>query len=164
MTIFTGTQKILMADGANETSGTWTNNSDRNVKTNFVPVDGRAVLAQVANLPVSSWNYKADDPSIRHIGPMAQDFYAAFNVGNDDKHIGTVDEAGVALAAIQALDLENKALKAQNASLEARMTNLEQNAQPAAFNWFNLIGLVALALSGMTLLGVQRQWKRGGRA
>ena len=164
MTIFTGTQKILMADGANETSGTWTNNSDRNVKTNFVPVDGRAVLAQVANLPVSSWNYKADDPSIRHIGPMAQDFYAAFNVGNDDKHIGTVDEAGVALAAIQALDLENKALKAQNASLEARMTNLEQNAQPAAFNGFNLISLAALALSGLALFGVRRQLKRGGRA
>lgn len=39
-----------------------------------------------------------------HLGPMAQDFHAAFNVGMDDKHMATVDEEGVALAAIQGLN------------------------------------------------------------
>ena len=65
--------------------------SDRNAKENFQPVDPRAVLDKVAALPLSEWNYK-QDTSTRHIGPMAQDFYAAFHVGPDDKHITTVDE------------------------------------------------------------------------
>ena len=77
------------------------------------------------------------DPSTRHIGPMAQDFYGAFNVGMDDKHIATTDEDGVALAAIQglnrkmdsenaALRIENAGLKHQNEELEKRLENLEQ--------------------------------------
>lgn len=41
--------------------------------------------------------------AVRHIGPMAQDFHAAFEVGEDDEHIATVDADGVALAAIQGL-------------------------------------------------------------
>jgi trimeric autotransporter adhesin len=145
-------------------SGSWSVVSDRNLKENLTPVDSRYVLARLARVPMQTWNYTTQDASIRHIGPTAQDFAAAFHVGENDTTISTVDAQGVALAAIQGLYQENQDLKAQNASLEARMTNLEQNTQPAAFNWFNLIGLVALALSGMTLLGVQRQWKRGGRA
>ena len=55
---------------------------------------------------MQTWNLKSQDPAIRHIGPMAQDFYAAFNVGEDDKHINSVDADGVALAAIQGLNRE----------------------------------------------------------
>jgi hypothetical protein len=47
------------------------------------------------------WKYKTDSPSIRHLGTMAQDFRAAFDLGEDDKHISTIDEGGVALAAVQ---------------------------------------------------------------
>jgi hypothetical protein len=54
-------------------------------------------------LPISQWNFKTDDRT-RHIGPMAQDFWALFGVGIDEKHIATVDEEGVALAAIQGLN------------------------------------------------------------
>jgi hypothetical protein len=54
-------------------------------------------------VPIQTWNLKTQDPAIRHVGPMAQDFYAAFGVGEDDKHINTVDADGVALAAIQGL-------------------------------------------------------------
>ena len=32
---------------------------------------------------------------------MAQDFRAAFGLGEDDKHISAIDEGGVALAAVQ---------------------------------------------------------------
>ena len=76
--------------------------SDRNAKENFKPVSPRAVLDKVAALPITRWNFK-EDTSTEHIGPMAQDFSAAFEVGEDDRHISTVDESGVALAAIQAL-------------------------------------------------------------
>ena len=62
------------------------------------------VLRKVIELPISSWGYKAEDRSVRHIGPVAQDFYAAFALGQDDRHIVDIDEGGVALAAIQGLN------------------------------------------------------------
>jgi hypothetical protein len=93
---------LTMADGAYETNGTWTNASDRNLKDNFAPADGAAVLSKLNAIPITTWNYKTNHES-RHLGPMAQDFYAAFHLGSDDKHISTVDEGGVALVAVQAL-------------------------------------------------------------
>jgi len=57
---------------------------------------------------------------------MAQDFYAAFNVGVDDKHIATVDEGGVALAAIQGLHEVVQEKEAEIAALKQRMTDLEK--------------------------------------
>ena len=74
--------------------------SDRNVKENFDLVDRRDILARLASISVETWNYKFQRPSIRHIGPMAQEFAAAFNVGEDDRHINMVDAFGVALASI----------------------------------------------------------------
>lgn len=83
--------------------------SDRNAKEEFKPVDARAVLDKVAQLPITEWQYKANGDT-RHIGPMAQDFHAAFGVGRDERHITSVDADGVALAAIQGLNhkLEDK--------------------------------------------------------
>ena len=76
--------------------------SDRNAKEQFQPVNGREVLEKVSALPISEWQYKTQ--AGRHIGPMAQDFHAAFGTGQDDRHITTVDADGVALAAIQGLN------------------------------------------------------------
>jgi hypothetical protein len=84
-------------------SGSWSSVSDRNVKTAIVPLDDASVLAKVAALPVSEWSYIAQGTGVRHVGPMAQDFYAAFGVGEDNKHIATIDEDGIALAAIKGL-------------------------------------------------------------
>ncbi|OAN42826.1 hypothetical protein A6A03_03670 [Chloroflexus islandicus] len=90
--------------GAHLTNGgVWTNASDRAAKENFANVNARAILSRVANLPIHTWNYIAEQATIRHIGPTVQDFYAAFGVGADDTHIATVDADGVALAAIQGL-------------------------------------------------------------
>jgi hypothetical protein len=86
------------------TTGTIASLSDRNAKADFAPVNPQVVLARVSALPLTTWRYKTADASQRHIGPMAQDFYAAFNVGLDDKSICVVDEGGVALAAIQGLN------------------------------------------------------------
>jgi hypothetical protein len=112
-------------------SGSWTSLSDRNAKQDFVRVDSGAVLTQVASLPMTTWSYKTEQ-GVRHLGPMAQDFYSAFRVGEDDRHIAEVDEGGVALAAIQGLnqklnekDAEIQGLKQQNESLEKRLDNLE---------------------------------------
>jgi hypothetical protein len=104
-------------------SGTWASLSDRNVKTNIVPLDDEAILGKVAALPISRWSYKSEH-GVRHVGPMAQDFYAAFKVGEDDKHITSIDEDGVALAAIKALHAENAELRSQQRSLRARLGTL----------------------------------------
>jgi trimeric autotransporter adhesin len=91
-------------------SGTWASASDRNLKTDVARIDDAAVLDKVAALPIERWSYKAER-GVRHVGPMAQDFYAAFGVGEDDKHITSIDEDGVALAAIKALHAENARLR-----------------------------------------------------
>jgi trimeric autotransporter adhesin len=101
--------------------------SDRNAKENFVPLDAQAVLARVAALPMSQWNYKSDAARLRHIGPMAQDFHEAFGLnGSDDKHISLVDESGVALAAIQGLNQKLNEKDAEIQALKARLEKLEQ--------------------------------------
>jgi len=79
--------------------------SDRNAKENFKQVPALEVLDKVAALPISRWNFKQDQTA-EHMGPMAQDFYDAFHIGSDDRHIAIVDEGGVALAAIQGLNLK----------------------------------------------------------
>jgi hypothetical protein len=84
-------------------SGSWESLSDSQAKTALLPVDGSQVLAALMSIPVSTWAYRGQDPSVRHMGPMAQDFYSAFHVGTDNRYISTVDEEGVALAAIQEL-------------------------------------------------------------
>jgi trimeric autotransporter adhesin len=100
--------------------------SDRNLKERFAPVDSNRVLEKVAALPITEWNFKTD-ASARHIGPMAQDFYAAFNVGTDEKHIGPIDEGGVALAAIKGL---NQKLNSESTALRNELHRTEtENAE-----------------------------------
>ena len=99
-------------------SGSWSNVSDRAVKTAIAPLDDAMVLAKVASLPVSEWSYIAQGTGVRHVGPMAQDFYEAFGVGEDNKHITTIDEGGVALAAIKGLSVRTER---ENAALRARL-------------------------------------------
>ena len=95
---------LHMSDGAYEDGGTWHNNSDRNLKANFKSVNGSQLLSRLNHIPVMTWNYKTDDRSVRHLGPMAQDFHAVFGLdGKDDTHISTLDEGGVALAGVQEL-------------------------------------------------------------
>ena len=93
--------------------------SDRDLKADFAEVDVEAVLAAVRELPITSWSYREDDPRVRHVGPMAQDFAAGFGVGQDDRHIHAVDANGVALAAIQALAARLEAAEARIAELNA---------------------------------------------
>jgi trimeric autotransporter adhesin len=91
-----------------------------------------AVLNCVAKLPIQQWRFKAEPEGVKHVGPMAQDFRAAFGLGETPTAIATVDADGVALAAIQGLnqklderDAQIQVLKRQNESLEKRLKALE---------------------------------------
>jgi len=100
--------------------GTWTNSSDSAKKAGFRNVDEDDLLAKLAAMPIRTWNYRLEDSTVRHIGPTAQDFRAAFGLGDGDKAIATVDADGVSLAAIQALIRRVGQLEAQVAELLAR--------------------------------------------
>jgi hypothetical protein len=96
--------------------------SDRNVKSGFEPVNSKTILEKVVALPITRWHY-TNDAVTPHIGPVAQDFHAAFHVGSNDKQISTVDADGVALAAIQGL---NQKLEERLRAKEERLTTLEK--------------------------------------
>jgi hypothetical protein len=129
-----GANEFTLTTAGNLTiSGILSQNSDRDLKTAIKPVDADDILARVAALPVSTWSYKADKDPVRHVGPMAQDFAAAFGLGADERRLAPGDEAGVALAAIQALyrrlvrqELELAALRAEHAEQVARVRALER--------------------------------------
>ncbi len=130
----TGNQEFAVApNGDVFVNGVMVHSSSRTKKEDFSPVDPQEVLAKVDALPVTSWSYKKDNGEIRHLGPMAEDFSAAFGLGSDDKYISDSDTAGVALAAIKGLnkvveqkDQEIQDLKARLAKLEAVVDQLSQ--------------------------------------
>jgi len=95
--------------------------SDRNIKANFSDVDEQEILRKVANLNIEHWNYNDREQGVRHIGPMAQDFMAAFNVGDSDRHIHMVDANGVNLAAIKALNTRLEEKDAQILDLQQQL-------------------------------------------
>lgn len=103
-------------------SGSWSTLSDSTKKENLVEVNYSEILDKISRMKVYSWNYKTQDPGIRHIGPTAQEFFRTFNVGEDSKTISTVDFDGINLAGI-------KALKERNALLEKRTSELESALQ-----------------------------------
>jgi hypothetical protein len=154
----------------NSGGNAWSTVSDRNLKENFEMVDSQALLASLAQVPVTTWNYKSQDDAIRHIGPMAQDFYAAFGVGDDDTHISTIDPDGVALAAIQGLYAENQRLKAENATQDAQIEDLvtrlialelvvktddpAQSSVSLSLTWLLVVGL---ALTGGTWMAPRQR-------
>jgi hypothetical protein len=136
---FDGTGKVeakFFKNGNLTIAGTLTQSSDRNSKQDIVAVDNKKVLDAVAAMPISTWEYKADD-GVVHMGPMAQDFHAAFGLGSTPKGISTIDTAGVALAAIKGLneivqlkDSEIAVLKQEKdrevAELKAELTELRE--------------------------------------
>ncbi len=98
--------------------------SDRNAKQNFAPADKRKILDLLSTISVETWNYKNQNPNIRHIGPMSQDFYSTFGVGEDNRHINMVDAFGVALSSIQAL---YEIVQERDARIEALEQKVEES-------------------------------------
>lgn len=113
---------IVAWNGATLTdAGFWTNASDAAKKEGFAEVDTGAVLDRLAAMPIRSWRYHVEAEDVRHVGPTAQDFKAAFGLGHDDKSIGTIDADGVALAAIQGLNAKLERTVAEQAGENARL-------------------------------------------
>ena len=122
-------------------TGVWTNASSRTFKEAFTSVDPVSVLEKLVAMPVKTWFYKGAHDDGLHMGPVAEDFASTFGLGSNEKYIGSVDESGVAFAAIQGLNhklessnrqmaSENTALKQQNtklqSSLDAVMARLDK--------------------------------------
>ncbi|MCZ6671493.1 MAG: tail fiber domain-containing protein, partial [Verrucomicrobia bacterium] len=118
-----GTQ---LKPGANS----WETISDRNRKKNILPLDGRIVLDKLAKVPISTWHYDFEsEDATPHIGPMAQDFKAAFYPGRDDKGITTHEFDGVVLAAIQGLNQKLEEKNAEIGALNENVANLRALVQ-----------------------------------
>jgi trimeric autotransporter adhesin len=106
-------------------SSSWSSLSSWNTKANFSLVEGKMVLRRLNNVPIGTWNYKDQAPSIRHMGPQAEGFYAAFNLGEDERYISTIDANGVALAAIQGLHQMVKEQEDQMIAQQRKIAILE---------------------------------------
>jgi len=106
--------------------------SDVNLKEEFETVDPSAVLEKVIELPISTWEYKHDESNQRHMGVMAQDFYAAFGLGSGDRTISTIDPAGVTMAAIQGLNQKVETKNDEINQLRDRIAQLEALVQKMA--------------------------------
>ena len=100
---------VTMGAGASA----WSPVSDKSVKKDFREINSDELLEKLAEIPISRWKYIAEVSQADHIGPMSQDFYSAFGLGDDDKRISTIDADGVALAAIQELYKQVQELKAE---------------------------------------------------
>ena len=134
-----GTQLLNLENNGNlSIAGTLTQNSDRNQKEAIEPVNVDDVLDRLAGLEISSWRYLRSDNGVRHIGPMAQDFHAAFGYGISETTISAVDAQGIAFAAIQALNdqlitansnlqRELAFMRQGHAELQARVVQMEQS-------------------------------------
>ena len=110
-------------------SGVFSCSSSKYLKENFADVDGEDVLARVRSVPVTTWSYIAEGGQVRHMGPFAQDFRAAFGLGTDDTSIGLLDIDGVNFAAIKALEArtaEVATLKTQVERLQADRDDLSR--------------------------------------
>jgi len=118
---------VLLASG-----NAWSAISDVNIKENFLPVDGEAFLKKIAAMPQVTWNYIGQDAkTLRHYGPMAQDFYKAF--GRDgigeigcDTLINQQDFLGVNFIAIQALEKRSSEFEKRSSEFEKRSSEFEK--------------------------------------
>jgi hypothetical protein len=114
------TTGVQVRAGANA----WSSLSDVNSKENFRELPSEEILAKIAAMPVREWNYKTQPAAIRHMGPTAQDFHAAFGLGEDPLRISTIDADGVALAAVKALEARTRMLMDENAALRQSLEEL----------------------------------------
>lgn len=106
-------------------SGVFNCTSSRLTKENFASVDGEQLLTTLRAIPVTSWNYISEGKEVRHLGPMAEDFYAAFGLGTGNTSIGVQDLAGIAIAAVKALEERTAELQAKTAEVDALRTQLQ---------------------------------------
>lgn len=138
-----GVKFVVGVDGAaqpdwtcsvNDGDAGWSCTSDRNLKENLVEADGEAILERLSSLPIYHWSAKDQKTPVPHLGPMAQDFAAAFHLGSSDVLINSMDLDGVALAAIQGLDRKVAEQREEIAELKAQLQSLQKTLASIAVN------------------------------
>lgn len=106
-------------------SGVFNCTSSRYTKENFASANG--VLASLRKIPVTSWNYISEGREVRHLGPMAEDFFAEFKLGTGNTSIGVQDLAGVSIAAVKELDTQLQQKNAEIERLQNEVKTLRSN-------------------------------------
>jgi trimeric autotransporter adhesin len=107
--------------------GAWACTSSRLAKEGFKDVDGEDVLSKLSRIRIQSWRYLGT--SAVHVGPVAEDFRAAFGLGEGTTKIATVDAEGISLVAVQALERRTARLQEENDELRAELAALRQQVQ-----------------------------------
>ena len=123
------------AGGANQTvawapgNASWSFTSDRNAKDRVEPVNPQSVLEKVSRLPINEWSYIGYDQ--RHIGPMAQDFHAAFPLNESDT---TLNDCSMSPASWTGMVVGpgEEASRAPLVTPRARRTSLRSFAWPCS--------------------------------
>jgi len=82
-------------------AGSWTMISDRSKKMNIIPLKPIQFKPIFDSLNVYSWNYIGNETG--HVGPIAQDIYSLFNVGEKPYLINMIDSDGITFLGIQML-------------------------------------------------------------
>lgn len=137
----------------------WNAVSSRDLKENFTLVDTNLLLENIAKHPITSWNYKSQDTSIRHIGLMADEFNALLDGlgGEGMDHINSLDADGVALAAIQGLYTQNQELIQQNEDQTKKIDDLEtriEQLEKMAISENSLQSSIGIPLPWLILFGL----------
>ena len=110
-------------------SGVFNCTSSRSTKENFQMVDGVSVLSRLKGIEVSTWNYISEGRNVRHMGPMAEDFFKAFQLGTSNSSIGVQDLTGVSLAAIKELNQRTDELQQKTSEVEQLRGEVNQLRQ-----------------------------------
>ena len=103
----------------------------------------------ILNLPISTWQYKSGtnaerDPDyqdghgvrrggeggqVRHVGPMAQDLWEAFEVGSNPRRFDTIDSDGITLAPVQGTAHKQRQVSSASDALRGRIKELKAALQ-----------------------------------
>lgn len=102
---------------------TWTCASSRTLKNNYEPVHGEDVLIRLRSVPVTTWSMIGGE-EVRHLGPVAEDFWQAFGLGLGETTIGMGDIDGVNFAAAKALEARTADLQTQLNARTAQVAEL----------------------------------------
>ncbi len=123
-------------------AGTWANASDRAAKRDLQSVDPTSILTRLTAMPIYSWRYRTEVSGALHVGPTSQDFHTAFGLGDSDKSITTIDEGGIALAAIQGMNARLDAqLQSRDAKIDAQAARIAELEQDRALQAVELADL-----------------------
>lgn len=125
--IFYSSTDLSMGVQLSPGGGSWSMISDRSKKTNIQLLSPLLFQQNFDSISVFQWNYIGQ--STLHIGPMAQDFYAVFQIGERNDLINMIDADGVSFLGIKMIYDRLKLVPSQEAINELdEQIRLEQEA------------------------------------